>query len=46
MKLKLIIALLLFQLDFPQQKTCGTDLYMQKIMSDPVAKNKIFGFAK
>jgi hypothetical protein len=40
MKLKLIIALLLFQLGFSQQKTCGTDLYMQEMMSDPVAKQK------
>ena len=40
MKLKLIIALLLFQLGFSQQKACGTDAQMQKIMSDPVAKQK------
>jgi hypothetical protein len=39
MKLKLIIALLLFQLG-SHNKTCGTDLYMQEMMSDPVAKTK------
>ena len=46
MKLKLIIALLLFQLGFSQQKTCGTDAQIQKIMSDPVAKQKYLDFQK
>ena len=40
MKIKLILALLLFQSGFSQQKTCGTDAYMQQMMSDPVAKQK------
>ena len=40
MKLKLIIVLFLFQLGFSQQKSCGTDAYMQKMMTDPVAKQK------
>ena len=40
MKLKLIIALLLSQLGFSQQKTCVTDAYMQQKMSDPVAKQR------
>ena len=40
MKLKLIIALFLSQLVFSQQKTCGTDAYMQQKMSDPVAKQR------
>ena len=46
MKLKLIIALLLFQLGFSQQRTCGTDAQMQKIMSDPIAKQKHLDFQK
>ena len=46
MKLKLIIALLLFQLGFSQQRTCGTDAQMQKMMSDPVAKQKHLDFQK
>ena len=40
MKVTLLLALLLFQLGFSQQKTCGTDSKMQQIMSDPVAKQK------
>ena len=40
MKIKLIIALLLSQLGFSQQKICGTDAYMQQKMSDPVAKQR------
>ncbi|WP_310556522.1 zinc-dependent metalloprotease [Flavobacterium sp.] len=40
MKIKLILALLLFQLGFSQHKSCGTDAQMQKMMSDPVAKQK------
>ena len=40
MKIKLIIALLLSQLGFSQQTTCGTDAYMQQKMSDPVAKQR------
>ncbi|WP_309608247.1 zinc-dependent metalloprotease [Flavobacterium sp.] len=40
MKLKSIIALFLFQLGFSQEKTCGTDLYMQKMQNDPIAKQK------
>lgn len=40
MKIKLILALFLFQLGFSQQKSCGTDSYMQQMMSDPVAKQK------
>ncbi len=40
MKLKLFISLLLFQLGFSQQKTCGTESYMQQMMSDPDAKQK------
>ena len=40
MKIKLILALFLFQLGFSQQKTCGLDSQMQQMMSDPVAKQK------
>lgn len=40
MKVTIILSLLLFQLTFSQQKTCGTDFYMQQMMSDPVAKQK------
>ena len=40
MKIKLIIALLLFQSGFSQQRTCGIDLYMHQIMNNPVAKQK------
>ncbi len=40
MKVTLLLSLFLFQLGFSQQKTCGTDAQMQKMMSDPVAKQK------
>ena len=40
MKIKLIIALLLFQIGFSQQKTCGTDSYMQQMMNSQVEKQK------
>ena len=43
MKIKSIFALLLlFQFVFSQQRTCGTDLYMQKMATDPIAKQKHF----
>ena len=42
MKIKSIIALLLFQFGFSQQRTCGTDLHMQKMATDPIAKQKYF----
>ena len=40
MKVTLLLSLFLFQLGFSQQKSCGTDFYMQQMMSDPVAKQK------
>ena len=40
MKLNLIFALFLFQLSFSQIRNCGTNLFTQQIMSDPVAKQK------
>ncbi len=46
MKLKLIIALFLFQLGFSQQKSCGTDAYMQQMMSDPVSKQRYLDLQK
>ena len=44
MKVSLLLSLLLFQIGFSQQKTCGTDAQMQKIMSDPIAKQKYLEF--
>jgi hypothetical protein len=38
MKLKLLITLSLFQLSFSQSRNCGSSLYMQEIMKDPVTK--------
>ncbi len=40
MKIKSIIALLLFQFGFSQERTCGTALYMQTLMNNSVAKQK------
>ena len=40
MKLTLLLSLFLFQLGFSQQKSCGTDVYLEQMMSDPVAKQK------
>jgi len=38
MKLKLLFALLIFQFSFAQQRTCGMDQYMQRMMNDPIAR--------
>jgi hypothetical protein len=38
MKLKLLILLLGFQLGFAQQRTCGSQEYMQTIMNDPAQR--------
>ena len=40
MKLKLIAALLIFQFSLAQQRTCATNLFMQQMMNNPVAKQK------
>ena len=40
MKLSLFFALLVFQLGFSQQRTCKSNSHMQKLMTDPVAKQK------
>ena len=40
MKITLLLALFVLQLGFSQQKTCGTELYMQRMVSDPIAKQK------
>ncbi len=40
MKVSLLLSLIIFQLGFSQQRSCGTDLYMQQMMSNPVAKQK------
>ena len=44
MKIKLILAFLVFQLGFSQQRSCGTDVYMQQMMNNPVAKQKYLDF--
>lgn len=38
MKLKLLFALLVFQVSFAQHRTCGVQAQMQQIMNDPVKK--------
>jgi len=38
MKLKLLFALLIIQLSFAQQRSCGTEAYMQRMMNDPIAR--------
>lgn len=38
MKLKLLFALLIFQFSFAQQRTCGMEQYMQRMMNDPIAR--------
>lgn len=38
MKLKLLIALLLVQLGYSQQRTCGMEQNMERIMNDPIAR--------
>lgn len=38
MKLKLLFALLIVQLSFAQQRTCGMEQYMQRMMNDPIAR--------
>ncbi len=40
MKIKLLFALLFIQLGFAQQRTCGTDQYMQNVMSNPELKKQ------
>jgi hypothetical protein len=40
MKLKLLFALLIVQLGFAQQRTCGTDAYMETVMSNPQLKQQ------
>ena len=38
MKLKLLFALLIAQLSFAQQRTCGMEQQMQRMMNDPIAR--------
>jgi len=38
MKLKLLIALLIVQLGYSQQRTCGMEQNMERIMNDPIAR--------
>jgi hypothetical protein len=38
MKLKLLIALLFVQFGFSQQRTCGMEQNMERIMNDPIAR--------
>jgi hypothetical protein len=38
MKLKLLFALLIVQLGYSQQRTCGMEQKMERIMNDPIAK--------
>lgn len=40
MKLKLLIALLIVQFGFAQQRTCGMQEYMQRVMSDPTLRQE------
>jgi hypothetical protein len=40
MKLKLAIALLVFQISFAQEKRCGKDEYMKKYLSDPANRKE------
>lgn len=40
MKLRLLFALLVFQLGFAQQRTCGMNAKMQEIMANPVLKQQ------
>jgi len=40
MKSKLLFALLFIQLGFAQQRTCGTDQFMQNVMSNPALKQQ------
>ena len=40
MKCKLIAVLLVFQFGFSQERTCGTNLYVQQMMKNPKAKQK------
>ncbi|MES2747832.1 MAG: zinc-dependent metalloprotease [Bacteroidota bacterium] len=40
MKLKLLFALIVVQLGFAQQRTCGSDQYMQALMADPQMKQQ------
>ncbi|WP_395077799.1 zinc-dependent metalloprotease [Flavobacterium sp.] len=44
MKFKLIIAFLVFQLGFSQQRTCATNSYMQQMMKNPVDKRNHLEF--
>ena len=38
MKLKLLFTLLIVQLSFAQQRTCGMEQQMQRMMTDPIAR--------
>ncbi|RXR21958.1 zinc-dependent metalloprotease [Flavobacterium stagni] len=40
MKLRLLFALCLVQLGWAQQRTCGVDAYMEKIMENPLMKQQ------
>ena len=40
MKLKLLFVLFVVQLSFAQQRTCGTDQYMQSVMANPQLKQQ------
>ena len=44
MKFKLIIAFLVFQSGFSQQRTCATNSYMQQMMKNPVDKRNHLEF--
>ena len=38
MKLKLLFVFLVFQLTYAQQRTCGTQVLMEQIMSNPIQR--------
>jgi hypothetical protein len=40
MKLKLLFALLIVQIGFAQQRKCGTEEYMERVMANPVLKQQ------
>ncbi len=44
MKLKLLLFLLITQFTIAQHRTCGKDAQMQRIMADPIARQKYLNF--
>ena len=44
MKLKLLFALLIVQVGFAQQRTCGMEQYMQNLMANPELKQQYLDF--